>query len=79
MKRQDVNYVRFTASDGKSLQWKEKMWDYNQNKEVEEVMYAQKTTIIDINQLIGEVKEIPYEVYQEWYDNNSFNLGYAHY
>ena len=37
--------------------------------------YSEYTTVIDTNQLDGDVMEIPYEEYKEWWDNNYHCLG----
>lgn len=37
--------------------------------------YAECTAVIDTNQLDGDVMEIPYEEYKEWWDNNYHCLG----
>jgi hypothetical protein len=57
------------------LKWYE--WVINPNtRECERVLrYAECTAVIDTNQLDGDVMEIPYEEYKEWWDNNYHCLG----
>ena len=77
MKTSNVVLKRYTASKGKSLKWHE--WVMNPNtRESERVLsYAECTAVIDTNQLDGDVMEIPYEEYKEWWDNNYHCLGVA--
>ena len=75
MKISNVALKRYTASKGKSLKWYE--WVMNPNtRESERVLrHAECTAVIDTNQLDGEVMEIPYKEYKEWWDNNYHCLG----
>ena len=77
MKASDVALKRYTADKGKSLKWYE--WAMNPNtRESDRVLrYAECTAVIDTNQLDGDVMEIPYEEYKEWWDNNYHCLGVA--
>ena len=65
----NVALKRYTAGKGKSLKWYE--WVMNPNtRESERVLrYAECTAVIDTNQLDGEVMEILYQDYKEWWDN----------
>lgn len=78
MKISNVVLKRYTAGKGKSLKWYE--WIINPNtRESERVLrYAECTAVIDTNQLDGNVMEIPYEEYKEWWDNNRGNLKLFH-
>ena len=75
MKQIDIELRRYTAEKGKSLKWY--VWVVNPDtRERERVLrYAECTAVIDINQLDGDVMEIPYEEYKEWWDNNHHCLG----
>lgn len=75
MKISNVVLKRYTAGKGKSLKWHE--WVMNPNtRENESVLrYAEYTAVIDTNQLDGNVMEIPYGEYREWWDNNYHCLG----
>ena len=75
MKISDIVLKRCTASKGKSLKWYE--WVMNPNtRECERALrYAECTAVIDTNQLDGDVMEIPYEEYKEWWNNNYPCLG----
>lgn len=75
MEKQEIKFVRYTASEGKSLQWTQKVWSFTQHKEVEEVMFAEKTTIIEEGKLVGKVEEVPFEFYNDWYEKNKNTLG----
>ena len=77
MKISDITLKRYTADKGKSLKWYE--WVMNSTtRESERVLrYAEYTAVIDTNQLDGNVMEIPYEEYKEWWDNNYHCLGVA--
>ena len=73
MKISDIALKRYTAAKSKSLKWFE--WVMNPNtREIERVVrYAECTAVIDNNQLDGDVMEIPYEEYKEWWDNNNYH------
>ena len=75
MKISNVLLKRYTAEKGKSLKWYE--WVINPNtRENERVLrYSECSAVIDINQLDGNVVEIPYEEYKEWWDKNYHCLG----
>ena len=75
MKISNVVLKRYTAEKGNSLKWYE--WAMNQNtRESERVLrYAEYTAVIDTNQLDGDVMEIPYGEYKEWWDKNYYCLG----
>lgn len=66
MKQEEVKLVRFTANEGKSLKWRQRIWNFREHKFEEEEMFAERTTIIDINQLII-IEEIPHDEYLDWY------------
>lgn len=70
MKKSNVKLKRYTAGKGKSLKWYE--WVINPNtRENERVLrYAEYIAVIDTNQLDGNVMEVPYGEYREWWDNN---------
>ena len=77
MKKSNVALKRYTAGKSKSLKWYE--WVMNPNsRECERALrYAECTAVIDTNQLNGDVMEIPYEEYKDWWDNNYPRLGVA--
>ena len=66
---------RYTADKGKSLKWYECVMNPNTRKCERALRYAECTAVIDTNQLDGDVMEIPYEEYKEWWDNNYHCLG----
>ena len=65
MEIKDVNFKRFVASEGMSLRWKERCYDYREKKIMEGVKWAEKVALVDVNALIGEVEEIPFSQYKE--------------
>ena len=71
----DIALKRYTASKGKSLKWYECVINPNTRERDRVLRYSECTAVIDINQLDGEVMEIPYEEYKEWWDNNRHCLG----
>ena len=75
MKISNVKLKRYTAGKGKSLKWYE--WVINPNtRENESVLrYSEYIAVIDTNQLDGDVMEVPYGEYREWWDNNCHCLG----
>lgn len=66
---------RYTADKGKSLKWYEWVMNPKTREEERVLRYAECTTLIDTNQLDGDVMEIPYEEYKEWGNNNYHCLG----
>lgn len=66
MKTEKLTMMRFTAEDGKSLQWTQKVYDVVNYKIVEELQFAERTAIIALEDLVGEVEEIPFMTYREW-------------
>lgn len=75
MKQQAVELIRFTASEGHSLKWMEKVIHPQTRKEETVLRYSEYTAVIDVNKLVGDVKEIPIVEYKEWYENLKYNLG----
>lgn len=75
MKISNISLKRYTAGKGKSLKWYELVINPN-TREIERVLrYSEYTTVIDTNQLDGDVMEVPYGEYKEWWDNNYHCLG----
>lgn len=68
MKTEKLTMMRFTAEDGKSLQWTQKVYDIVSHKIVEAPQFAERTTIITLEDLVGEVEEIPFMTYREWHN-----------
>ena len=77
MKISNVVLKRYTSSKGKSLKWYEWVMNPNTRECEKSLRYAECTAVIDTNQLDGDVMEIPYEEYKEWWDNNYHCLGVA--
>lgn len=75
MKISDIALKRYTADKGKSLKLYEWVTDPKTREEERVLRYAECTALIDINRLDGDVMEIPYEEYKEWWDNNYHCLG----
>lgn len=75
MKQIDIEQRRYTASKDKSLKWYEWVMNPNTRERDRVLRYSEYTAVIDTNQLAGEVMEIPYEEYKEWWDNNHHCLG----
>lgn len=75
MKISDIALKRYTASKGKSLKWYERVTNPDTRESDIVLRYSGCTAVIDTNQLDGEVMEIPYEEYKEWWDNNHHCLG----
>lgn len=75
MKISDIALKRYTASKGKSLKLYEYVINPNTRERDRVLRYSECTAVIDINQLDGEVMEIPNEEYKEWWDNNRHCLG----
>ena len=75
MKKSDIALKRYTATKGKSLKWYECVINPNTRERDRVLRYSECTAVIDINQLDGEVMEIPNEEYKEWWDNNRHCLG----
>ena len=75
MKISDIVLKRYTACKGKSLKWYEWVTDPKTREEERVLRYAEYSAVININELAGEVLEIPYEEYKEWWDNNYHCLG----
>lgn len=68
MKTEKLTMMRFTAEDGKSLQWTQKVYSFVEHKIVEELQFAERTAVIALEDLVGKVEEIPLMTYGEWYD-----------
>lgn len=75
MKISDIVLKRYTASKGKSLKWYECVINPSTRESDRVLRYSECTAEIDTNQLDGEVMEIPYEEYKEWWNNNPHCLG----
>lgn len=66
MKTEKLTMMRFTAEDGKSLQWTQKVYSCAEHKIVEELQFAERTAVIALEDLVGKVEEIPLMTYREW-------------
>ena len=65
MEKKKVKFVRYISSEGMSLRWNERCYDYREKKIMEGVKWAEKVALVDVNALIGEVEEIPFSQYKE--------------
>ena len=65
METKEVKFIRFIASEGKSLNWKEQMWSDSKKQWIASDQWARKDAIIDINNLVGEVREVTPEEYSK--------------
>ena len=65
MEVKDVNFKRFVASKGMALKWKVKAWDYCKQEATESYIWSPYDAVIDLNEIIGEVEEIPFSQYEE--------------
>ena len=75
MEIRDVNLKRFIASEGKALKWSENYWNEQENVWEILVRYSSREEVIDLNSIVGEVKEIPYDVYKEETKRFCYCLG----
>ena len=75
MKISDVTLKRYTASKGKSLKWYEWVMNTNTRENERVLRYSECPAVIDTNKLDGEVIEVSYQEYKEWWDNNYLGLG----
>lgn len=75
MKREKCEFVRYTASEGKSLKWTLKMYDCVEKRYEERENYAYKTALIDESELVGDVVEVPEEECMEWMKSKPMCLG----
>lgn len=65
MEKQDVTFVRFTASKGKVLKWRSKCFNYFTNKLEIITTYSVQSEILALCDIVGDVEEVPYEEYEE--------------
>ena len=65
MEVKDVNFKRVVASKGMALKWKVNSWDYWKQEATEGVIWSPYDAVIDFNNIIGEVEEIPFSQYEE--------------
>lgn len=65
MEVKDANFKRFVPSKGMALKWKDISWDYCEQKETEGFHWSPYEALIDLNNIIGEVEEIPFSQYKE--------------
>lgn len=75
MKREKCEFVRYTASEGKSLKWTLKTYDCVEKRLKVRENYAYKTALIDESELVGDVVEVPEEECMEWMKSNPMCLG----
>ena len=74
MKREECKFVKYTASEGKSLKYKLDLGeDANEVKEC--TICVRRTAVIDEDMLVGEVEEISREEYLEWAETEGRNFG----
>lgn len=71
MERQECKFVRYAASEGKSLKYTLKY--YIGGKLVECPVCAERDALIDETILVGEVEEISTEEYFEWFNSEGRN------
>ena len=65
MEVKDVNFKRVVASKGMALKWKVNSWDYCKQEATEGVIWSPYDAVIDFNNIIGKVEEIPFSQYEE--------------
>lgn len=65
MEVKDVNYKRFVASEGMALKWINIEWDYIYQKPYNRLCMSPYDTVVDINNIVGKVEEIPMKVFME--------------
>jgi len=65
MEVKETNYKRFIASEGKALKWSEEHWNYNSRSKFIAERCSPYDALIDVNALVGEVVEIPFEEYEK--------------
>ena len=65
MEIREVNFKRFIASEGKALKWSENYWDEFGGVWQIVTHVSSRDAMIDVNSVVGEVKEISYEEYTE--------------
>lgn len=75
MQKVKVELVRFTASEGKSLKWRELRTNPHTRKLETVLCYSEYEAVIDTSRLVGEVMEVSIEEYREWYGDNMCCLG----
>lgn len=61
----EVKFKRFVASKGMALKWKVKSWDYCKQEATEGFVWSPYEALIDLNDVVGEVEEIPFSQYKE--------------
>ena len=61
MEARDVNFKRFVASEGMALKWVNIEWDYIRQKPYNRICMSPYDIVLDINNLVGKVEEIPME------------------
>ena len=59
MEVKDVNFKRFIADEGMALKWINTEWDYIHQKRYNRTHMSPYDAVIDINNLVGDVEEIP--------------------
>lgn len=64
MKKEEVNFVRLIADEGKSLKVKQRNFNYSEKKYETSYCYGEKEFIADMN-VVESIEEIPHEQYLE--------------
>lgn len=75
MKREKCEFVRYTASEGKSLKWTLKVYNSIEKRFEAREIYTLKTALIDESELIGDVVEVPEEECIEWMKAHPVCIG----
>lgn len=75
MEVKDVNFKRFVASEGMALKWKVNSWDYCKQEATEGFIWSPYDAVIDLNEIVGEVEEIPFPQYKEETKHFCIDLG----
>lgn len=66
MKIIDTNFKRFIASEGMALKWTEERWSYPNKCYEPTLAYSEQEALIDQNNIIGNVEEVPLSEFKEW-------------
>lgn len=73
MKREECKFVRYTASEGKSLKYRLRFYKYDEVQILE--ICALRDATIDENLLVGDVEEISREEYMQWFNTEGRNFA----
>ena len=74
MEIKDTNFKKVIASEGMAVKWYENRWNHLHKRYEVSESYSPYDALIDMNEVVGEVTEVPMSEYNEWAKDKCYGL-----